>query len=460
MKIRRILLINPSVNTSTKGDGRSRPESIPPLGLSSLDVFLRMHGYEVRILDLYPGGGHADEVVRFAAQFEPDVVGISAFTVCFDASLAICRRIKEVGPNIVTVLGGPHVTFLPEEPLKREPAVDYVIIGEGESSLLELLEALRCPGSISPAQIAGLAYREHGSGRNAIRVNPARGRLLGLDCLPFCDRDALSLDGYGIRYTLITSRGCPGKCIFCAAGALAGSRQRMRSVENFFSEVYFLCDRYQPRYLLIADDTFTASPERVKRFCNLMIRSGLNIRWGCESRVHGLTRRTLEKMAESGCHAIQFGVESGAPEVLRRIRKHLSLEKLHEVVRSTVEVGILPVCSLMLGHFCDTPEKMRRTIELARTLKEEYGAVVLIGINTVLPGTYQYIHRGRLGLDLYSEDWANFEANFINVRSPNFDREILAHFFREAQPLLTSAQDAEAVFQQRRYKPGRDAPAS
>lgn len=456
MKIERILLINPTVDSIEMRDGWSKGSSMQPHGLCCLSSYLRMHGYEVRVLDMLVDLFQPGEVRELVLDWKPEVVGISTYTPSLNTSLSICRFVKKIDPHIITILGGPHVTFMPQEALTKEQAVDFVVMGEGESTLIELLEALRFPGGVALEAIDGLAYRAGGAqseeGRARIRVNPPRERLSCLDLLPFSDRWGLPLQAYTAPYTLISSRGCPGRCIFCAAGALSGSRQRMRSVENVFAEVYYLSEVFKAAYLLISDDTFTVSHERVTRFCDMMIAADVRLEWWCESRVQAMTREVLEKMARAGCGSIQFGVESGSQQVLSDIRKQMSLDKLREVLRAACELNIRPICSLMLGHYSDTPETMQQTIDLARELKEEYGAAVLISINTLFPGTYQYEHREELGLHLYSEDWRDFDLGNINVYTDHFDRNTLAKYYFAAQSFTASREEVENVFRKRRWK--------
>jgi anaerobic magnesium-protoporphyrin IX monomethyl ester cyclase len=434
MAISKILLIQPTIDSIYNRHGWSISSSMQPQGICQLSAFLGMHGYEIKVVDMLVQAFHPEEVHGIIEEFQPDVVGVSTFTPSFGTSLGVCRLAKVVNPEIVTVLGGPHVTLLPEEAINKEPKVDYVIMGEGESPLIELLSFLQY-GFPALDSIAGLVYRQRcdkNPAASTIKINPVRPAMKALDILPFVNRDLLPLEMYAAPYSLITSRGCPGECIFCAAGALSGSQQRMRSAEHVFCEVYYVDYQYSPTYLMIPDDTFTVSHRRLHRFCEMMIANGMDLDWWCESRVQQMKRPLLEKMAEAGCASIQFGVESGSQEVLNAIRKHMSLDKLFEVLRNAVELDIHPICSLMIGHFCDTPETMRRTVELAQYLKEEFGAAVIVSVNTLFPGTYQYDHREELGLHLYSEDWKDFDLGNINIYSDNFDRNTLAHFYYEA----------------------------
>lgn len=439
----RVLLINATIDLAHVRANWSVGASMPPQGLGFLASYLKMHGHEVQVMDMLVQPYGPQDLGRRLREFQPDVVGLTAFTPTVDTCRAICRFVKRHHRGIRTVLGGPHVTFLPRETLESEAAVDFVVMGEGESTMIELLEHLQHPSAVDPRQIHGLACRVGAE----VWVSPPRERIECLDILPFCERDGFPLECYAGPYTLISSRGCPGQCIFCAAGALAGSRQRMRSAENVFSEVYLLVTSDDVPYLLIADDSFTVSEQRVRRFCELVRGAGLTFSWWCESRVQGIRPELLATMAEAGCVSVQFGVESGSQEVLDRIRKNMSLGRLHAVLQAARQAGISPICSLMLGHYCDTPETMQQTIDLARELRERYQAAVLVSINTVFPGTYQYEHRAELGLRLYSEAWRDFDLETVNIYTDAFDRDVLTRFYFEAQRHAATRDEVSQIFQ-------------
>lgn len=441
----KILLINPTVDIAHVRKDWAMGASQPPQGLAFLASYLKMHGHEVKIIDMLVDAYGPKDLADLIRIYSPDIVGISTYTQVYETCLTICRFIKHKFAYIVTVLGGPHVTSLPEATLTEESAVDFVIMGEGECTFIELLEYLRCPQAICLRDIRGLAYRVE----DEIHINPEREHIQQLDILPFYERDGLRLERYAGGYTLLSSRGCPGQCIFCAAGALSGSRQRRRSVENIFSEVYYLVTHYEATFLIITDDTFTVSHRRVRRFCELILASGITFHWRCESRVQGMNEDILKWMSAAGCVSIQYGVESGSQEVLNRIHKYLSLEKLPQVLQATNTAQITPICMFILGHYCDTPETMQKTLDLMRDIHSRYHAGVLLSINTPFPGTYQYIHRNELGLHFYSEAWQNFSPEVhdtYNVYTEYFDRDMLAHFYFAAQDCLMTRQQARKAF--------------
>jgi radical SAM superfamily enzyme YgiQ (UPF0313 family) len=223
----------------------------------------------------------------------------------------------------------------------------------------------------------------------------------------------------------------------------------MRSAENVFSEIYFLAVIHGATFLTISDDSFTISHRRVKRVCDLVVSSGIEINWRCESRVQGMTKDVLARMAKAGCVSIQFGVESGSQSVLNKIRKNLNLEHLPVVLQAACDVGISPICMFIFGHYCDTLETMQQTLDLARGLLERYQSGNIFAINTPFPGTYQYDHREELGLYLYSEAWQNFspeDNNLYNVYTDNFDRDMLARFYFDAQDYMLTREDVERIF--------------
>jgi radical SAM superfamily enzyme YgiQ (UPF0313 family) len=270
-------------------------------------------------------------------------------------------------------------------------------------------------------EINGIAYR-NGTG---VRVNLPRPFIRSLDVLPFPSRDLIDLMEYKLPGAIITSRGCPHKCIFCAAGALAGGAYRVRSSESVISEVLHLYNEYGIRELYIVDDTFTARPftGRVLKFCRYLKALKLGIKWFCESRADVASKDLLSTMADAGCTDIQFGCESGDDEVLRLIRKGVTVSQIENAVRTARDVGIIPTCSFMLGHAFDTIESMHRTVDFAKHLQEEYHAWIAIAVNTPYPGTFQYENADKIGLTITTRHWADHLLSDPIIRTKNFDQD-------------------------------------
>lgn len=372
----------------------------PPLGLGYIASNLILEGFEVEIIDMAALNLSLDQFKREVKQKEPKIVGISAETLTYKNALKVAETVKKENPEILTVMGGPHVTFLAEETL-RNPQVDVVVRREGEMTMKEIARRLlRENGDLG--NVKGITYRREGH----IISNPERPLIEDLDSLPFPARELFPLDRYRVPGTLITSRGCPSKCIFCSAGAMYGGRYRVRSPENVSSEVHHMIEKFNFDKFFIADDTFTVFRDRTRKICRSI--SDLNVQWFCESRVNTVNKEILKEMAESGCRVIQYGVESGSQKILNSIRKGITVEQVRKAVKWSVEVGIIPVCSFMVPH----PEDTLETIEETRKFMEELkslGALVVVSLTTPFPGTYLYDHAEELGLKFILEDTDRYD---------------------------------------------------
>ncbi len=376
--------------------------SMPPIGLLSLGAVLRLHGYQVKVLDMFLGIPLA-QFQRQVREFDPDVVGVNCFTECYDSAVSVTKKVRQLVPRARIVMGGPHVTFTVEQTF-AECAVDYVVLREGENTLLELLLHLELPDVIPAERVRGLAWRD----TDRIVVNEPRPFMTTLTALPLADLSLVDLSAYKAPFVVVTSRGCPGNCIYCSARAMWGPRYRGRPAEHVLSEVVIRAKQTGRRFFTIPDDTFTADTNRVRRFCRLLIESGLGLGWHCESRADVLTEELLDLMKEAGCEGVQFGIESASQDILTSLRKGVSLRRAEELVAHVHALGMNPRCSFMLGHHTDTPETIRRTVDLALRFWDQYGASCAVSASTPLPGTYLYEKRDQLGITIHAKRWEEY----------------------------------------------------
>jgi len=287
--------------------------------------------------------------------------------------------------------------------------VDVVVRQEGELTMVEFANVvINGKGSIS--SIEGITYRKEGS----IRRNPGRPLIQNLDILPFPSRSLLPLKMYKVPATIITGRGCPSRCIFCAAKALSGDRYRVRSPDNVVEETEQIYSEINPQFLFLADDTFTIFHDRTKEICKRY--HNLGIRWVCESRVNTINREMVKEMAEAGCFMIQFGVESGSQSILNSIRKGITVEQVRKAVSMCKDYGVKPVCSFMIPH----PEDTLKTIQETESLMEEFrdlGANIFVSLTTPFPGTFLYDNAEKLGLEYVTQDTDEFNLATPVIRT-------------------------------------------
>lgn len=373
--------------------------SMPPMNVLNLAAVLRMHGYQVKVLDMFVGLPLA-EFQRQLREFDPQVVGVSCYTESYDSAAVVTRMVRELSPLARIVMGGPHVTFTVDQTF-AECAVDYVVLREGENTLLELLLHFEVPEAIPIGRVRGLAYRDG----DRITVNEPRPFMASLSAAPLADMSLIDIGAYKAPFIIVSSRGCPGNCIYCSAGAMWGHHYRARSAEDVFSEVVIRARQTSRKVFSIGDDTFTADVSRVREFCRCLIHADLGLEWHCESRADVMTKELLDLMRQAGCKGVQFGIESGDPDVLRSLKKGILLTRAENLVAHAFSIGMTPRCSFMLGHHTDTPATIRKTVDMARRFHEQYGVSCAVSSSTPYPGTYLYEHRDKLGITIHARRW-------------------------------------------------------
>jgi len=338
-------------------------ENFPHLGLAYIAAILERQGHQVTILDVNLEGEKKTE--RFL-QSGYDFIGLSATSFTFNQAVETARKIKVSNNDVITVLGGPHVPIGMETTLES-PHLDYAIHGEGELTILELTELLeknRKPKPRVLSAIKGLIFRDGGR----VVANPKRARIDNLDKLPFPAFHLFHMDKYAI-YPLLTSRGCPFGCSFCAVKAIWGTAWRHRNPENLIQEIDHARKRYnwEKKPFNFMDDSFNVSPDRVINLCDLIISRGMNIQWF----THGLRADKVPldlayKMKEAGCIGVSVGIESASNDVLKKIKKKETIEDISQGCQNLARAGIRTEAQFMIGNPGDTLETVKESIEFAK----------------------------------------------------------------------------------------------
>jgi len=395
----RVLLVQPPSRSAIR---EVLETSSPPLGLAYLASCLEEEGEEVRIMDCIVLGASHRDVKREIESWSPDLVGVTATTPAHNDALRVLKEAKEAGA--FTVAGGPHFSFIDLEALRKYRFIDFVVRGEGEETLKELVRALERGRDVS--EIRGLTYRR---GEVAKR-NPDRPLIENLDSLPMPAYHLLPMGMYrfeGYRHaTTMTSRGCPFRCTFCASSKLFGKRWRGRSPGNVADELELLVYKYKVRNVEFLDDTFTLNARRAEEICDEIKRRGLDISWACSSRVDTINRRLLSKLKAAGCYIIYYGVESGSQRILNLMRKGIRIAQVVKAFKETVKAGIERLASFILGFPGETVETIKKTIRFARFLNPDY---VQFTVCTPYPGTELYHELKSKGAILV-EDWSRYDA--------------------------------------------------
>lgn len=373
-----------------------------PLGIAYIASFVRSKGHSVKLVDVKSFGDSWNEKIRELIRLEkPKYVGISCVTPSMPDALRIANSVKDEDKNIKIVLGGPHPSAIPEECVKYDN-VDIVCIGEGEHTFLELLEGKELK------DIKGLCYKDG----KEIKMTPPRELITNLDDLPWPAYDLLQVHSYGNPFLgksiiMVAGRGCPYNCLFCSSKTINKQRSRLRSVKGVVDEVEYLYNEYGLRGFLFADDTFTLLPKRTEEFCNEIIKRNLKISWGCDTRVDTLTPELAKLMKVSGCNLVKLGIESGDENILKIIKKGITLDQVRRAVKIVKDAGIKAHGFFIIGHPYDTEESIKRTMEFAKSLPLDYAQFSVL---TPYPGTDVYeMSKRHEGIELLSDDWGAFK---------------------------------------------------
>lgn len=275
----------------------------------------------------------AMEFVAVLDKLRPKVVGFTSKVVDIKITLQLAEIAKAAYPKIKVLIGGVSASTCTAY-LLRNHQVDYLVMGEGEQTIVELTAALLGrPDAPAPETVAGIAYRDRATG--CIRRTAARPLIENLDELPFPEREAMFVvkDGALVRAVeagdIIVSRGCPYHCKFCAAYVNWGThRPRFRSNENVVAELKHLAERYGQRRFIFWDDLFTSNRARIMDLCARILAAGLEIRWICLARINTIDAELLEQMKAAGCVEVQLGIESGNDRILQHINKGITLQMI------------------------------------------------------------------------------------------------------------------------------------
>jgi anaerobic magnesium-protoporphyrin IX monomethyl ester cyclase len=375
----------------------------PPFGLASLAGYLREQKIEVRIEDYIVTPYSIDEARKILDEYRPDIVGATAVTMNVKTALKILADYKKTQPSLITVMGGPHVTFDAEAILAEHEYVDYVVRGEGELTFHEMVRSLEQNASL--AHCLGISYRQKGR----VVHNPPRPLIEDINILPYPARDLLPISKYkalSFVLSLSTSRGCPYSCIFCVGQRMVGHKVRYFSVKRVVDEFEMLAKHGFIR-INIVDDLFTANKKRCMEICDEIVRRGIKQEWAAFARVDTISPPLLAKLKEAGCVSLCFGIESGCQEILNTIKKKITLEKCRQAVAMCREAGLDPMASYIMGLPGETPETVRESMEFAAGLCDNYGFHIL----APFPGTEVRDKHEEYGIRILTSDWDRYDAN-------------------------------------------------
>lgn len=334
-----------------------------PLGLLSIATYLKARGFDVRI---YDRAVQSLNVEKYLSGFMPDIVGLSVPSFKnFSDAIKLSKYFKKI--NIPVIWGGPISSLLPET-VMNSGVVDYVVMGEGEITIHELLNAIKNNSPLR--EVDGIAYLEDGQ----IKINKNR-EFADLADLPIIDFSFVQPEKYFVENVgckkmlhIYTSKGCVCQCTYCYNPAFSKCVWRPRPHEYFLKEIKYLVDNCGMDSVYFADDLLSPNNEYLAGFCRSIVESGIKLIWGCELRADTCTRESLQLMYDSGCRWVYFGIESGSQTRQKKIKKNLNLEKAKKTLQYCKEIGIVTSTSFIINFPEQTTDELKETIRYIQQL--------------------------------------------------------------------------------------------
>lgn len=403
-----------------------------PLGLAYIAAVLEKKGFTVAVLDC---NVQKEDLKKKLKTIQ--IAGIFTLTPNIYNAWRLAKKIKEYDKKILVVLGGPHVSSLPEESLEQKD-VDLVVRGEGEETILEICQTWPKKDF---SRVKGLSYKKD----KKIIHNSDRPFIKNLDSLPFPAWHLFPYKQYGptrptwidkskiVSGTMITSRGCPYQCVFCFK-AVHGYAYRFRSPENVIAELKWLKEKYSIDFIEFQDDAFNVLPERALKICQLMVKEKLNIKWSIPngiSRVDNISKDFLWWAKKAGCVDIWFAIESGSQKVLDKvIGKKTTLKQIERAIKLAKEAGFPVGGFVCFGNPGETKKDMEKTIEFVCRLPLDRCQFTIV---TPFPGSKLFFEMERKG-KLLTHNWNDYGPfeNKVYINDKITRPEIVRAIYRKA----------------------------
>lgn len=426
-----VLLINLPLSSNMKGLIRSI-NSMPPLGLLYIGAYLKINSIDYKVIDFAVESIKKEDFISFLMDFKPRIIGLSTYNETWESQKVISRLIKKILPECIIVAGGAFATFCYKEMFK-EKIVDYVIRGEGEVAFYQLYNFIVNNDPKSIEDISGLVYIEKDG---KIIVNSMR-RIKELDELPYPDREAIDLKKYLIPFTVSTARGCVGDCIFCSSKAFWGKYIYMRSVNSIFKEIMYLHKKYNENVFYFSDDAFTLNKKRAIEFCERVIESKNKFTFGFESRADVINEQFLALLSKAGFKKIQIGLESADNDVLKLLKKKVTIEQIENAIKLAYKYQMHISVSYIVGHAFDTEETVKKTLDYIKHIQKEYNAYTMVSVNTPFPGTEQYEKRNELGINIFTDNPDDYRLYNPIISTNNLSIDRIKILYEQAVSIST-----------------------
>lgn len=369
-------------------EARKSIASFPPLGILYLASVLKERGVEVSVLDQPAKGLTTDETVNWVEKEKPDILGFSTFSSSGRTAAWISSKVKEKNPNILVVLGNHYATFNSKRILRKYPSVDIIVRGEGENTVVDLVNSLQNEDNLK--KVSGITFRYN---KNIISTHD-RPLIRDLDSLPFPDRKLIDVDYHSFiaganiapkKFTsIVSSRGCVYRCRFCSCTSFARNKWRPRSIGNILEELHFLASEGYKQFVFV-DDSFTLNQKRVVKLCREIRKERIEMDWICEGRVSNCSFEMLREIAKAGCKVLYLGIESANQRILDYYDKQITPQQSKDTVKAArkAEIDVI-VGSFIVGAPDETKEEIQNTIEFAKRIPIDFPQFNILG---VFPGT-------------------------------------------------------------------------
>lgn len=423
----RVLLIYPPSPVINREDRCQQPTKellvippLPPTDLMYLAAIAEQCGYEAMIRD-YSQGGNFEVDLK---EFQPDFLVANIATPTFQSDMMAIKLAKDINPSICTIVkGAPFLTYNTNT-IYENPFIDYVIIGEAEFTLKEILEG------VPDNEILGSCYREN---FQPIK-NEKRPFIENLDELPFPARHLVDNSIYRrpdngkVQAVVKVARGCPFHCFFCLATPVSGAKVRKRSPENIVAELKECVEKYNIRNFLFWSDIFNLDREWTLELCKKIIESGLNITWSSNTRADTMDDEMAKMMYKSGCRLVSIGVESGSQKMLDKIGKKITLDNIRNTVKILKKNKIKIYNYFVIGLPWETEETVEETIKFAIELDSNF---ISFYTATPLPGTKYFAYAM---LNKLVEGNLDFRSAYYEpvVRSESLSKERIFELHKQA----------------------------
>jgi radical SAM superfamily enzyme YgiQ (UPF0313 family) len=428
-----IVFINPPYEQIAPGNDHVKHviNRSPSLGLLLLAAQARKDGYSPQIIESDLENLSPQTVADMVLEINPKFVGITLFTVGVFNGAKIARLIKEKNSEIIVMVGGPHISSMGYETMKKFEEFDIAVVYEGELILKQLLFNLE--NSLSLAEVDGIVYRDE---EGELKTTTPPPSIKELDSLPIPAWDLLP--NFPKAYlpaifdyprapvaTYSASRGCPFKCEFCDTSTF-GSKIRYNSSQKVHEIMKHLSNEYGVKHLQFVDDLFVANNAKVLELCKLLIEDKIDMTWSCTARVDTVKPETLKQMKKAGCWEISFGLESGSDEMLKGMKKSITSEVSRRAVEWTDAAGIRVKGLFMLGYPGETKESVKTTKEFIKSLP-----LTTMNLSKFTPYPGSPIYKKLYGTSIREEDWDRLNGMNFVYKADAFTQEELDYEYKE-----------------------------